>query len=161
MPAITKSFQTTCPRCSGTGLWQNRTGYPCNGCAATGTAKVIVKPEFDGFAFYTASPKTGRATKARYEVPATLVDDVQRYTSGATVGGGAYRFPAGVSRAGSAVSVLGVISDGGLHVAFGDGGYVNTARTEGDEKVTVEITDPAVRALVSELQAQLTKEVTM
>jgi hypothetical protein len=169
------SLPVTCPRCDGTGKWNNLDRYPCRECNATGRVQVrleVVATSSHAYAEWRQlSAKTGRPLKGKCGVPAILAADVPSWRTGATVGGGAYAFAEAPRRAGRTVSILGVCPDGELHVDYRDGGYSATgphtipaAAPEAPGTYRVDVTvadgehDLALReavALVRELNAGL------
>lgn len=167
MPAKRITFEGTCQRCEGSGLWQQRAGYTCNACGGSGRVTVAAKPFYrkaeliekfgQGYGFYVVSAK-GNVTKQRYEAGAELAREVRRYRVGMTVGSGWYEHYERTNAVGAACGVLGVLADGELHVALPGGGFGRTGERGtwadgGSRTIEVRVTEEAAAAVIEELRA--------
>ena len=137
------SFEGTCPRCAGSGLWQNRAGFECRGCAGTGLVTVAAVRQGAGHEFRVVSAK-GNVTKERYYARAELIEPLQRIRCGSTIGSGWWEEKSRVDPVGSTCSVYAVLDDGHLVVRLPGGGYAST-KDRGPTRTGIEGTTPKVR----------------
>lgn len=144
-------FEGVCPRCEGDGRWQQRDGYPCRGCDATGKIRVaIVLRGLGSRGFYVISAK-GNVTQERYYAAAVLTAPRRRFDCGATVGSGWWELELEPNPVGAACAVYG-FGGGELTVRLPGGGFSSTGEqrtAKGEAIVTaVRVTEPAAAAAI-------------
>lgn len=158
-------FDAECPRCDGSGLWNNRPGYTCHDCDGAGQITVAaVRSPGMGVRFHTVTPKGTVRKQADYELPARTTKPWPSFAGGMTLGGGSWHELRSVSPVGTEVAVIGILRDGELHIRRG-GGYTPTGQHEGrvgsertgwgepvKYEVAVELIDPEHAALVESLR---------
>jgi len=118
------TFTGTCPRCSGSGLWNDRPGYECFGCSGTGRITVAIVPGANYSTYHVVSAK-GNVTKETYFAPAVLAEELRRWEV-RFLNSGRHVREMGVNPVGATCHVYGHRADGHLLVVLPGGGFSST-----------------------------------